>query len=512
MPRMAVDLNLGWENALDRIRTAGKVLPSYWPAFCCLATLVCLFAACALNQASHIQYVSDVGRFEYRFPVDGMSGIIIGAPHGALEPISADYARWISRRTGAGLIVAYGFGAKRISVSQPIVGFYPVSTAATRSRLAGSVFPAFKDLLARTAGGDLRMYLGIRFASDETDSRQIDAVTSGFTFEEIKFLTESYARIRDQVIADRTIAKVDLAVEPFDRVPGYLSGIKHHGVLMMAKRGLSLRLPMVLGEATASEAYREVLSLWVTRALPAVMKNLSGRPHMTVKVLGQGRIETIPSRRYLRGVVIGAPHGTFDEYTAEVVKQISFRTGIAAVIAKGFTPTEANGWRINVNRPTEKHYPGGEFELASSRAKAVYESFKEVVHQASEGELELYIDVHQNGRKKNIEVATVGVSGEEAAAIKAMYRKLRDRILKTSHGPARVDLLIEPVDAIEIGAWPTKAEGILGAAKKSLHFELPLYGTLDSARARDAYPRVLGDLIKQIPVLLLPKAQMASGR
>jgi len=51
----------------------------------------------------------------------------------------------------------------------------------------------------------------------------------------------------------------------------------------------------------------------------------------------------------------------------------------------------------------------------------------------------------------------------------------------------------------------------LGAAKKSLHFELPLYGTLDTAQARDAYTRILGDLINQIPLLLLPKTQIARG-
>ncbi len=254
------------------------------------------------------------------------------------------------------------------------------------------------------------------------------------------------------MITDSKVPKVDLATEPFDKLRWTLSGIKHHWVLMMAKRGLSLRLPTVLREAAARDAYRQVLSLWRTQALPAVTKNFSGLSHMAVRVLEQGRIETLPSGQHRRGVVIGAPHGTFDEYTAEVVKQINLRTGIAAVIAKGFTPTEAGGWRINVNRPTEKYYPRGEFEIASSRAKTVYDNFKEVVLEACQGKLELYVDVHQNGREKNIEVATVGISREQARAIKKMYREIRDRSLKKVSGPAPVDLLIEPIDPIEIGA------------------------------------------------------------
>jgi hypothetical protein len=44
-------------------------------------------------------------------------------------------------------------------------------------------------------------------------------------------------------------------------------------------------------------------------------------------------------------------------------------------------------------------------------------------------------------------------------------------------------LFIEPLDAIEIGAWPAKASGILTVAKKSLHFELPLYTLFRRRRA-----------------------------
>ena len=46
----------------------------------------------------------------------------------------------------------------------------------------------------------------------------------------------------------------------------------------------------------------------------------------------------------------------------------------------------------------------------------------------------------------------------------------------------------EPLDAIEIGAWSAKAQGILTVAKKSLHFELPLY-TLFRKRRTAAYTR-----------------------
>ena len=476
-----------------------------------LSVLVCSLAACALMRASHTEYVGDMGRFEYCAPENGMSGIVIGAPRGGSEPSSADYARWISKRTGAGLVVAYGFAAKRISVTQPIVGFYKVSTASTEPRRPASVFPEFKKLLKHTTDGNLRLYLGIRFAIEEAGSRQIDLVTSGFTFEEVKFLKQSYLRIRDRLIADKPVPKMDLAAEPLDDILWSNAGVKHHGVLMIAKRGLNLRLPRLLQNAAASETYRDILSLWISHALPVVVENSSKLPHIGVRVFEQGRLESIPSRRQQKGVVIGAPHGTFDEYTAEVVRQISFRTGIAAVIAKGFTPTEGGGWRINVNRPTERRYPGGEFEIASSRAKTVYENFKEVVLEATKKNLELYFDVHQNGREKEIQVATVGISRAEARTIKKMYRELRDRTLKNVSHVESVELLIEPIDAVQIGAWAAKAHGILSVAKKSLHFELPLYSTLARAQARHAYTSILNDLIDRSSLLLVRDNQLAGG-
>jgi hypothetical protein len=219
--------------------------------------------------------------------------------------------------------------------------------------------------------------------------------------------------------------------------------------------------------------------------------------------MNYGRIESIPSRNNQKGIVLGAPHGTFDEHTAEVVKEVSYRTGLAAVIATGFTPTECGGWRINVNRPSERRYPSGDIEIESKRSQEVYHNFKDAVLEASQNDLSLYVDIHQNGRQENIEVATVGVSKQEAQLIKKAYLAVRDRVLRFTPGVASVDLLIEPLDVIEIGAWAAKAEGILKVAKKSLHFELPLQSTLESSKARKAYTDILTAVLRQTTQILI---------
>jgi hypothetical protein len=168
-----------------------------------------------------------------------------------------------------------------------------------------------------------------------------------------------------------------------------------------------------------------------------------------------------------------------------------------AVISSGFTPTETGGWRINVNRPTEKSYLAPEFEIESERSQEVYRTYKNLVLQAARGELALYFDIHQYGGRR-IQVATVGIPMEEAKAIKIIYQKIRDEILVNNPDIVPVPLLIEPLDAIEIGAWPAKANGILTVAKKSLHFELPLYTLFRTEESRGVYAKILSKLLKQI--------------
>ncbi len=460
---------------------------------------------CSLQPQFQIERIADLGYFEFWEPDIRMGGVVIGAPRGNSEPAAVDYVRWMSERTGAGYVVAYGFGARRLTVSQPVVRSVQHPGISDDPIRRGSVFREFKNLLKRTANGNVEIYVGIRLAGEESGVRQIEVATSGFTFEELKALKESYLRIRDQLTADSAAPKVDIAMDPLDKISWRVSGLKHHGVLMIAEKGLNLRLPRALSSSEAKNKYREILCLWAAEAFKIIDENPLTLPQAEVRVLNHGRLESIPSRKRLKGAVIGAPHGTFDEYTAEIVKQISFRTGIGAVIATGFTPTETGGWRINVNRPSERRYPTGDIEIGSKRADAVYQSFKEAVFEASQGDLDLYVDIHQNGRQKSIEVATLGVFKDQAQLIKRAYRDIRDRALRlTPHVPT-VDLLIEPLDGVEIGAWAAKAQGILGVAKKSLHFEIPLYDALATAPAREAYARILGDLINRTYHLLMKR-------
>ncbi|MGH7794774.1 MAG: hypothetical protein ACREQ2_07735 [Candidatus Binatia bacterium] len=86
-----------------------------------LTVSLMLWSGCSLQPLQQ-QTFGDSGRIEYRTSKSRVKGIAAGAPHGTAEPAAIDYASTISAATGAGLVVAYGFGAKPVTLDEIEVG------------------------------------------------------------------------------------------------------------------------------------------------------------------------------------------------------------------------------------------------------------------------------------------------------------------------------------------------------------------------------------------------------
>jgi len=476
-----------------------------------ITSLLVFIYGCSFHNIQE-EWFEDLGRFEFRQAADGLEGVVIGAPHGKTDRNSDRLAKMFSDRTGAGLAIAYGFKSKRLGVSQPVVRSrtYPVSVSSSQR---GSVFKEYKKVLRKAAKGEIDLYIGVHRSSDKEVADRIEVATSGLTFEEAGALKEAYDQIRDQIIAGREAPSLIMAIEPLDRISWRVSGVKHHGVLLIAEKGVNIRLPQFSASEPTEELYTEILSQWVDKVITFLRENPLRLPQIQVRLVDLGRFDLIESRKQLSGVVIGAPHGSYDEYTAEMAKRVSYRTGIAAVIAKGFTPTEAGGWRINVNRPTEKTPYSEGPELHSQRAREIYRAYRDLVFEASNGDLNLYIDIHQYNTDSKIQVATVGISRKEASIVKMLYQDIRGRILGNQSDIPAVDLLIEPLEAIEIGAWAAKVEGILRLARKSMHFELPSDQTFATDEAKEKYTRIFAALLKEaVPYLLSQETGTIRGK
>jgi hypothetical protein len=454
------------------------------------AFILCLLLVGCASSTTVQQRIGDFGRFEFRGSGVRSEGFVIGVTHGNAEPDAVEYAQSISEASAAALVIAYGFGTKQIPVVQPLVHQSLMVRSVTNSGRPASVYSEFKKFLHAAVDGPLEFYVGIRVVDTVEPAARIEVASAGFSFEQLAALKRDYVTIRDHQIEDSAL-RLELALDPLDDISWDAFAIKNHGVLMLAEKGLVLRLPKIVAQGQPRSIYREIIAQWVLRAFNVAQKE---QAYGTTKNSVYGRIDVLPSRKNIRGIVMGAPHGSFDWYTRELVEELSYRTALAGVVTRGFTPTECNGWRINVNRPTERRYPNDTLERTTDRAKEVYHQFTARIVEASGGPLERYIEVHQNSSEPNIEVDFRNFQ-YRAAQIKRAYTEIHERVLRDLPQVPKVDLRIEPVDQVAIGAWATKDHGILQLAKSSLHFELPAQFVFHGNSSRREYTKILAELI-----------------
>jgi hypothetical protein len=208
------------------------------------------------------------------------------------------------------------------------------------------------------------------------------------------------------------------------------------------------------------------------------------------------------------GIVLAAPHGTSDSATDLMGRELAKLTGFSLVVVTGYTHVDASGRRYNVNRPTENQ-PGAaaRLEVETEPARQVYQAYRRQVTEVAQGPLRLYVEVHGNMRPESagrMEIATVGVSRDDAWRLKALLEMIRDARLPAEGEVPRLDVWMEPLDTLWYTASAAKQSGMLAQTRLALHIELPR-----AARTtyREAYTTVLADFLIQSAALLLPPAR-----
>jgi hypothetical protein len=183
------------------------------------------------------------------------------------------------------------------------------------------------------------------------------------------------------------------------------------------------------------------------------------------------------------GVLVTAPHGTSDSNTIPIAVSVARRLG-AGYLA--FQSTAA-GTRINVNRPTEGQDQACPNEVATERARAVYDAYVRLVGTAAgRRPLELYIELHGQSHPRRttlIDTATKGITAADAAQLKGRFAAAMAAARQGQPDYPDLVLLIEPLDRISYTASCAKQLGVFGMhiIQKALHLEFPR-----SARRRDA--------------------------
>lgn len=217
----------------------------------------------------------------------------------------------------------------------------------------------------------------------------------------------------------------------------------------------------------------------------------------------RGDIAVKPGRP---GLVVAAPHGSSDAQTGEIAAGMARRTGFGLVVATGFNleadTRESPARRYQVNRPFEgtPGRPQAE-ETASEGARRVYETYERRVRETAQGPVRFYAEIHGNNRRESanrIEIATVGIDREYAQRLRALCELIRDAHLRAHAGAPRLEVLVEPADAIFYTASGAKRYGILRVPERALHIELPRAARVEF---REVYTAILADFVSQAVTL-----------
>lgn len=208
---------------------------------------------------------------------------------------------------------------------------------------------------------------------------------------------------------------------------------------------------------------------------------------------GLGEFRVVPGRP---GLVVGVPHGTYDEGSDPIGILAGRLTGAGVVVATGFCGPRTGGVRLNVNRPTEGAGQG--CEQVTPRARAAHAAYVTRVRTVAAGPLAAYVEVHGNRHPRataRVEVATAGVDRPLA---RHLARAAADALsgLQRAVG-AGLELAVEPEAVLWLRAsaarrWPPFAE-----ARQVLHVEFPRLAR-HTPEAREAAARLVAALVRSL--------------
>ena len=444
-----------------------------------------------------VERVRRFGHFNDSRPAkSGLEGAIVGAPGGDAYAASRKIVARIGD-SGAGIVIADGFRKKHgfnVNIPTRGDGDYKDHTHDNDSRL---VHEAYMHALGQMARAPVLFYFEVRTVP-KLDMAEIQI--SGVSRDEAALMKMLYQNAVKKLPA-REAAKVspEARVESLDSLKTDYYGTKHHGVPIRYPRSFIAALPRVEG---TEEAYATVLSNVIAESVPLLRQGIDANGQrmrqLGIQISSFGRLEYIkPISGEFKGVVIGAPHGSYDVSTAEVVRDLSNKLGIGAVVAKGFTEYETGDNRINVNRPTEGAVLKSSEENPTQRATDIYRHFERLVKQAAGDNLVVYFDVHANdysGTQDRIEVATKGISDDEARAVREMLAGAFGKNLR-NHGLSSLKVLVEPADSLSVwGATVAKRDGILGNASRGLNIKVPFF-----KQVKEVYTN---SLIEAVPAIV----------
>lgn len=196
----------------------------------------------------------------------GQPGLVIGAPHGSTDDATEQISLELARRTGFGLVLAMGFASidaerRRYHVNRPtegVPGQPPSSEVNTEE--ARRVFEAYVRRVTEVAQGPLRLFVELHGNARKGSAGRIEIATVGVDRQQAWQFRTLFELIRDAHLRARPeIPRLEILVEPLDRLHLNASGAKQTGILRFPEHGLHIELPRP-ARTLGREAYVEILA------------------------------------------------------------------------------------------------------------------------------------------------------------------------------------------------------------------------------------------------------------
>lgn len=206
----------------------------------------------------------------------GRTGIVVAAPHGTTDTRTGDIAAEIARRTGFGVVVATGFAlepdtkdqpGRRFQVNRPfdgIPGRGPADERATPD--ARAVYEEYERRVRDTARGRLGFYVEIHGNNRRETATRIEIATVGVDHAHAVQLRTLLELTRDAYLrSQREAPRLDVLVEPADRVFYAAGGAQREGILRLPDRALHIELPRA-ARHEFRDVYTAILADFLTEA------------------------------------------------------------------------------------------------------------------------------------------------------------------------------------------------------------------------------------------------------
>ncbi len=217
------------------------------------------------------------------------------------------------------------------------------------------------------------------------------------------------------------------------------------------------------------------------------------------------KVEVLDVCKRSSAVVAAAPHVSFDNWSEYFCNRAARQLGLGRVIARNYRDQDGHripvfiGRHVHVNRPTESNGPG-KLERETERARAVHQAYLAALAEAGgRGKLplDLLVEFHSHRRTPFLEIASVGLTGEQAERLAAVYEKQRQQ------SALLPELRIEPLHELRLTAEGAKQAGSLRAevAQCALHIEVPREARRAEefrAKCREAVNEMIESLLQNI--------------